>query len=47
MLVASNVLARREDTVLFVPIHPVNDPGGKRAIQTVSRVYDLERQREP
>ena len=47
MLVASNVLARREDTVLFVPIHPVNDPGGKRAIQTVSRVHDLERQREP
>ena len=30
-LVASNVLARREGTVLFVAVNPTSDPGGRRA----------------
>ena len=29
-LVASNVLARREGTALFVPVNPTSDPGGHR-----------------
>jgi hypothetical protein len=29
-LVASNVLSRREGTVLFVPINPSTDPHGER-----------------
>lgn len=28
-LVANNVLARREDTTLFLPLNPLRDPGGK------------------
>ena len=38
-LVASNVLARREETVLFVPVNPVTDPGGARVAAAVTRVH--------
>jgi len=37
-LVASNVLARREGTVLFVPVDPVTDPEGRRVAAAVARV---------
>ncbi len=37
-LVASNVLARREDTVLFVPVNPAVDPEGDRVAVAVARV---------
>jgi len=35
-LVASNVLARREGTTLFVPVNPSTDPGGRRVAAAVS-----------
>ena len=38
-LVVSNVLARREGTVLFVPVNPDRDPEGAAAIERVARVY--------
>ena len=41
MLVASNVLARREDTVLFVPINPGCDPGGTAVAARLARVHRL------
>jgi hypothetical protein len=40
-LVVSNVLARREGTVLFVPIDPVRDSGGERVVTCVTRTYGL------
>jgi hypothetical protein len=41
MMVVSNVLARREDTVLFVPVNPITDPGGAGVAQSLSRVHRL------
>jgi hypothetical protein len=40
-LVASNVLARREGTMLFVPVNPAADPGGHRVAAAVERVRRL------
>jgi hypothetical protein len=40
-MVASNVLSRREGTVLFVPVHPVDDPGGNRTARTLAHVHRL------
>ena len=40
-LVASNVLARREGTMLFVPVNPAADPGGHRVAAVVERVRGL------
>ena len=37
-LVTENVLARREGTVLFVPINPRQDPDGRTVIAAVTRV---------
>ena len=38
-LVASNVLARREETTLFVPINPAIDPSGRRVVSAVTDVH--------
>ncbi len=38
-LVASNVLARREDTVLFVPVNPVSNPHGDAVVQRFVRIH--------
>ena len=38
-LVASNVLARREDTVLFVPVNPSIDPRGTLVADAVVRTH--------
>ncbi len=38
-LVASNVLARREGTTLFVPINPAIDPSGRRVVSAVTDVH--------
>jgi hypothetical protein len=38
-LVASNVLSRREDTVLFVPVNAFTDPTGEIVAAAVDRVY--------
>jgi len=40
-LVVSNVLARREDSTLFVPVNPATDPGGRRVAAAVDRVRKL------
>jgi hypothetical protein len=40
-LVASNVLARREGTVLLVPVNPAADPGGHRVAAAVENVLRL------
>jgi sirohydrochlorin cobaltochelatase len=40
-MVASNVLARREGTVLFVPVNPTIDPNGDIAARALIRVFGL------
>ena len=40
-LVAVNVLARREGTVLFVPVNAALDPGGQRVAGSVARLRAL------
>lgn len=37
-LIALNVLARREDTTVFVPVNSVHDPGGARVTAAIARV---------
>lgn len=44
-LVACNVLSRREDTVLFVPINPTVDPRGATVSRAVARVHRYARER--
>jgi len=40
-IVASNVLSRREGTVLFVPIDPARDPDGERVATCVASIHGL------
>jgi sirohydrochlorin cobaltochelatase len=40
-LVVSNVLARREDTILYVPMHPADSAAGQRVLDTLTRVHHL------
>ena len=40
-LVAHNVLARREETAVFVPIDEVQDPDGRRVRHLLRLVYRL------
>ncbi len=40
-LVVSNVLARREGTVLFVPVNAASDRAGARVSATLSRIHHL------
>lgn len=40
-LVASNVLSRREGTVLFVPVNPVTDPNGDLTVRALARVHQF------
>jgi sirohydrochlorin cobaltochelatase len=44
-LVASNVLARREGTVLFVPVNLERDPNGRIVVRSVTRVHEFARAR--
>ena len=44
-LVVSNVFARREDTVLFVPVNPETDPHGDTVVRVTSRVHRFARAR--
>ena len=44
-LVASNVLARREQRALFVPLDGSRDPDGTRVASTVARVHEYASQR--
>lgn len=45
MLVASNVLSRREGTVLFVPVNPLTDSNGDAVVRSVTRIHCLARTR--
>ena len=38
-LVADNVLARREETTVFVPINPERDPEGRAVVKAVIRIH--------
>jgi hypothetical protein len=40
-LVVSNVLSRREETTLFVPVNRVSDPSGDRAVDALARTHHL------
>jgi sirohydrochlorin cobaltochelatase len=40
-LVVSNVLARRQERVLFVPVNPAQDAGGDRVVEAVLLVHRL------
>jgi sirohydrochlorin cobaltochelatase len=40
-LVASNVMARREDAVLFVPVQPDDDPTGEIVVDAVAKIHAL------
>lgn len=40
-LVVSNILSRREDTALFLPVNLLTDPGGARVVQTFLRLHRL------
>jgi hypothetical protein len=45
-LVASNVLSRREGTILFVPVNPVSDPHGETVVRLVGRIHGFAAARE-
>jgi hypothetical protein len=45
-LVVNNVLARREDMVLFVPVNAESDPDGSRVAASVARIHRLAIARE-
>ncbi|MEO8074896.1 MAG: hypothetical protein ABI818_01125 [Acidobacteriota bacterium] len=45
-MVVSNVLARREGSLLFVPINAVTDPNGERVAGCVARIHRLAAARE-
>jgi sirohydrochlorin cobaltochelatase len=38
-MVASNILSRREGTVLFVPLNPESDPNGETVARSVARMH--------
>ena len=40
-LVASNILSRREETTLFVPVNPATDATGDVVARAVSRIHRL------
>jgi sirohydrochlorin cobaltochelatase len=40
-LVVSNVLSRREDAVLFVPVNPSTDPHGRRVVDAIRTIVRL------
>ena len=40
-LVVSNVLSRREETVLFVPVNPVNDHNADRVVTSLAQIHRL------
>ena len=42
-LVVNNILSRREETTLFVPINAAEDPGGVAVVNCMSRIHALAR----
>ncbi|MBM3795898.1 MAG: hypothetical protein FJW31_17995 [Acidobacteria bacterium] len=45
-LVVNNVVARREETILYVPANPVLDPRGERVVRAVAEVYKLAQMKQ-
>jgi hypothetical protein len=45
-LVVSNVLSRREGTVVFVPVNPESDPNGETVIRSVSQIHGFAKARK-
>jgi hypothetical protein len=45
-LVASNILARREGTVLYVPLNPTTDPNGEHLSRTLAALCGFARERQ-
>lgn len=45
LMIASNVLSRREESTLFVPVNDARDPGGARVASTLALVHGLARAR--
>jgi len=43
LLSTINVISRREDAILYVPVNPVIDPAGEIVAQAVARIYRLTR----
>jgi hypothetical protein len=41
VLAATNVLARREETILFVPVNPETDPSGDEVVRRVVQVHSF------
>jgi len=41
-MVVNNILSRREETVLFVPVNPASDPTGDIVARTLVRIHALE-----
>jgi hypothetical protein len=44
-LVVENLVARREETVLFVPLNRSHDPQGVRVANALTRVHRLATER--
>lgn len=45
-MVVSNILSRREGTVLFVPMNPQSDPTGKTVVRSVVRIHGFASERD-
>ena len=45
LVIAGNVLSRREETTLFLPVNDAHDPGGERVASVLRQVCDLARAR--
>jgi len=43
LLSTINVLSRREDTILYVPVNPITDPTGEIVAHAVAEIYSLTR----
>lgn len=44
-MVVNNVFARREGTILFVPVNPISDPDGDTVTKVTARVHGFARSR--
>jgi sirohydrochlorin cobaltochelatase len=45
LMIASNVLSRREESTLFLPVNAARDPGGERVASALVLVHGLARER--
>jgi hypothetical protein len=45
LMLASNILSRREECTLFLPVNEARDPGGTRVAAALALVHTLARAR--